>query len=119
MDTPREAPTWKRYLPLGFVVIGAVVAFSLFRDFLNFSALAEHYQTLVDWRDRNHALALAVFMGVYVLAVAFSLPGAVWLTIVGGFLFGTIEGSIAVVISATAGAMIIFLVLQGRKVRQA
>jgi uncharacterized membrane protein YdjX (TVP38/TMEM64 family) len=54
-------------------------------------------------------LAAAGFAGVYVLAVACSIPGAVFLTLAGGFLFGAIEGSALVVVSATLGAGIIFL----------
>ena len=100
---------WKRYLPLVLIGIGAIAAFILFRDFLSFSALAEHYDTLIGWRDQYFGLTIAVFTLVYVLSVAFSLPGAVWLTIAGGFLFGIGLGSVLVVVSATLGAILIFL----------
>jgi uncharacterized membrane protein YdjX (TVP38/TMEM64 family) len=41
--------------------------------------------------------------------VAFSLPGALLLTIAGGFLFGGLVGGSVTVFSATAGAALIFL----------
>ncbi len=100
---------WKRFGPLAVIAVVAVAAFFLFRDYLSFSAFAEHYDTLTGWRDRNYAVALMVFVAIYVAAVAVSLPGAVWLTIAGGFLFGTIIGSVAVIAAATAGAVLIFL----------
>ena len=41
--------------------------------------------------------------------VALSLPGAVWLTIVGGFLFGAVAGTLYSVLAATLGACAVFL----------
>lgn len=104
MDT-----NWKRFLPLALIAAGALTAFVLFHEYLSFSALAKHYETLIGWRDRHFALTVSVFVGVYVLAVAFSLPGAVWLSIAGGFMFGVVLGSVLVVFSATSGAILIFM----------
>jgi uncharacterized membrane protein YdjX (TVP38/TMEM64 family) len=47
-------------------------------------------------------------MAIYIITVAFSLPGATVLTIAGGFLFGSIWGTVLVIISATLGATILF-----------
>ena len=99
----------RRFGPLVLIVAAALTAIALFRDYLGFAALAEHYDTLIGWRDRHYALSLVAFMVIYVIAVALSLPGAVWLSIGAGFLFGTVVGSVAVVVSATAGAVLIFL----------
>jgi uncharacterized membrane protein YdjX (TVP38/TMEM64 family) len=41
--------------------------------------------------------------------VAFSLPGATVMTLTGGFLFGTFSGTLYNVLSATMGAIVIFL----------
>lgn len=100
---------WKRFLPLMVIATGAVTAFVLFRDYLGFSALAQHYDTLIDWRDRHFALTMVAYVAIYILAVSFSLPGAVWLSIAGGLLFGIVLGSVLVVIAATTGAILIFL----------
>ena len=54
--------------------------------------------------------ALAIFIGIYITAVALSVPGAVVLTISSGILFGVIVGGLASVIGATIGATIIFLI---------
>ncbi len=41
------------------------------------------------------------------------MPGAVWLTLLGGFLFGIVAGSVIVILSATLGAALIFLAARG------
>ncbi|MCZ6510324.1 MAG: TVP38/TMEM64 family protein, partial [Alphaproteobacteria bacterium] len=55
-------------------------------------------------------LAVVVFLGVYTASTALAIPGALVLTIAGGFLFGTLWGTVWVVIGATAGASLLFLV---------
>src|SRR6185436_17003766 len=54
-------------------------------------------------------LAVLSYMGLYIVIVALSVPGAVFLTVTGGFLFGLALGAAAAVISATIGATVIFL----------
>jgi uncharacterized membrane protein YdjX (TVP38/TMEM64 family) len=78
-------------------------------DYLTFSALKAHRQTLLIWTLKNHLLAVFSFMAVYIISVAISIPGAVFITVLAGFLFGPIWGTFYVVISATIGAAIIFL----------
>lgn len=108
--TTRSATrSWTRFLPIAVIALGALAGAIFLRGYLSFDTLAQHYEALTAWRGENRILALAVFMTAYIAAVALSLPGATWLTLIGGFLFGTILGAIIVVVSATAGAMAIFL----------
>jgi uncharacterized membrane protein YdjX (TVP38/TMEM64 family) len=58
---------------------------------------------------RNFIVAVAIFMGIYAIAVASSIPGASFLTLSAGFLFGTWIGGAAAWIAATIGATLIFL----------
>ncbi len=106
-DAPR--PAWRRWLPIALIALGAGAGYALFGDQLSFAALKENRQALIAWRDANYWGALATFMALYVAVVAFSIPGATWMTIGGGFLFGLIAGSAATVIAATLGATAIFL----------
>jgi uncharacterized membrane protein YdjX (TVP38/TMEM64 family) len=57
----------------------------------------------------NPLLAGAGYMLVYVLVVAFSLPGGAVMTLSGGFLFGTWIGAGLTVVGATIGACALFL----------
>ena len=100
-----------RLLPL--VAVGAAIIgfFALGWDqYLTFDTLRENRAQLIEWTAANHLLAVLAFVALYTLATALSLPGAIWLTIGGGFLFGSLEGTIWAVTGATIGATIIFLV---------
>jgi len=99
----------RRFAPMAVIAAGAVLGLVLARDWLSFEALERNYEGLLAWRDAHYALSALAFFGVYVLAVAFSFPGAIWLTLLGGFLFGVGIGSALVAGAATLGATLIFL----------
>jgi uncharacterized membrane protein YdjX (TVP38/TMEM64 family) len=54
-------------------------------------------------------LALGVYMLAYVIVTAVAIPGALVMTVTGGFLFGWKLGAAATIIAATAGATLLFL----------
>ncbi|MEL7000604.1 MAG: TVP38/TMEM64 family protein, partial [Pseudomonadota bacterium] len=110
-----QKSAFARYLPITLIVIGAIAAIIVARDYLSFEALAANYEGLQTWQTQNQILSVVVFCAVYILAVAFSVPGAIWLTLIGGFLFGTVAGTALVVASATAGALLIFLARASRR----
>ncbi|MBL4807002.1 MAG: TVP38/TMEM64 family protein [Rhodobacteraceae bacterium] len=99
----------KRFAPLVVIILGAIFVYAKFGDYLSFEALSENRDSLIAWRDSNYVLAVAVFMLVYIAAVSFSLPGGLFLSLGGGFLFGAVAGTFMVVIAATIGATAIFL----------
>jgi uncharacterized membrane protein YdjX (TVP38/TMEM64 family) len=107
----KKASAW-RLLPLALVIAVAVVSYFAFDldAYFSFEALREHRQTLLAWSADNLGLAMAVFTLLYGAVVALSLPGAVWMTLAGGFLFGLVEGTGCAVIGATVGAALLFLV---------
>jgi uncharacterized membrane protein YdjX (TVP38/TMEM64 family) len=78
-------------------------------ELLSLDTLARHRGALSDFVAQNFALAALGYVAVYVAAVAFSVPGAVFLTLAGGFLFGAVSGTLLTVLGATAGATLIFL----------
>lgn len=99
----------KKMLPLLGIIIIAVLAYWQLGDFLSFEALAENRESLIAWRDSNYLLAVVVFVAIYIGAVAFSVPGGVFLSLGGGFLFGLPVGTALIVVAATIGATAIFL----------
>jgi len=58
---------------------------------------------------QHRVLALVAYMAVYVGSVAVSFPGAVLLTLIGGFGFGALVGGLAAATSATLGGLGAFL----------
>lgn len=106
---PKRFSPW-RLLPVLIIAAGFVSFFLLDLDrYLSFEMLRDHRQTLLAWRTDHYLLAALGFVGLYVVTVALSLPGAVWLTLAGGFLFGVVEGALCSVTGATIGAMLVFL----------
>lgn len=78
-------------------------------EVLDFETLRRHRAALQGWVAAHGVLSVLVFLALYAASVAFSVPGAVWLTVAGGFLFGTVASSVYVVVAATAGATAVFL----------
>lgn len=107
---PSPKPAWRRFAPLGVLALAAGAFFALGGgEYLSFDAIVEHRETLQAWAGANRVAAVAAFMAAYVVVVALSLPGAVWLSLGGAFIFGIWVNAAAVVVAATAGAVIIFL----------
>ncbi len=98
-----------RRLPLIIIVTVAILGAFFLRDYLTFEALAENREQLIAFRDANYVLTVLAFIGIYILIVGFSLPGATIATLTGGFLFATFPGALYNVIGATVGATAIFL----------
>ena len=93
------------------VLIGGVVVFFITgaNEYLTYQSLREHRVMLLDWVAANAVLAALTYSLIYALVVAFSLPGGLLMSIVGGFLFGRFLATFLVVISATVGAVLVFL----------
>lgn len=114
-DIPGRAPakglSVKRLLPLGVLLLGMAAFFAFDLDrYVTFEALREHREGLLAFVARNSVLAALIYMAVYTVAVAMSLPGGAVLSITGGFLFGALLGTGLVVVAATLGASILFVI---------
>jgi len=98
-----------RLVPILAIVTGAALGALYFGDLLTFETLRDNRDALIAWRDRNYLGAAGAYMALYVLVVAFSLPGATVMTLAGGFLFGLAPAAGMTVVAATIGATLIFL----------
>ncbi len=107
---PESRPLILRLLPLMLIAGAAgLVWWSGLLEYVSLQQLAENRETLRDLVSGHLVLALLTFMVAYTAVVAMSLPVAAPLTLTGGFLFGGLTGGMATVVSATLGAVIIFL----------
>ncbi|MCI0431571.1 MAG: VTT domain-containing protein [Rhodospirillales bacterium] len=107
---PGGNAAWRRWIPVLLLAIGlaAVFLFDLDR-FLSFEALRGHRAWLTAEVAAHPIRSAALFFAVYVAATALSVPGGAVLTLAGGFLFGTLGGTLLVLGAATLGACIVFL----------
>jgi uncharacterized membrane protein YdjX (TVP38/TMEM64 family) len=92
-----------------FILAVILVRSSQFGSAITFENLKQNRETLVSFVGAHYVLSVASFIAVYVLATALSVPGAVILTLAGGFLFGPATSVIYIDIGATAGAACAFL----------
>lgn len=100
----------RRLIPLLLLAAGLSAFFTFGLDrYVSLDALKTYRDTLQSLVVNHGAATAGAFMLIYVLAVAFSVPGAVYITIAGGFMFGPYLGTVYVVISATIGAVGVFL----------
>jgi uncharacterized membrane protein YdjX (TVP38/TMEM64 family) len=110
-----SASRWRgaayRLLPLVLVAAFAVLAYlAAGSGGISFEALVRHRAIVDAFVTQHHILAILAYTAIYVATVAFSLPGAAFLTVAGGFLFGLLAGTAAAIVGATVGATLIFLV---------
>lgn len=106
----RTARDWiVRLLPLG--VIAALVAafFALgWNRYLSMDLIRDHGLALQAYAREHWWLALAAFIAVYALATASTIPGPVFLTLLGGMMFGPVVGALAQSTGATIGSVVIY-----------
>lgn len=108
--TGDRAGKLRRLLPLAAIGAAIAAAFALgLDDYLSFSALRDNRELLMHFVHDNAVLSVVLFMAIYAVSTTLSLPGGAILTIAGGFLFGSLTGTVYVVVAATLGACGIFL----------
>jgi uncharacterized membrane protein YdjX (TVP38/TMEM64 family) len=117
MENPaknRPTPSNKK----GFLKWGIIGVFCLgvggfiFLDlgrFITLESLKANKEALAAFTASHYPMTVVLFVIIYCIQTALSLPGATILTLAGGFLFGAALGTVYVNIAATTGAVLAFL----------
>lgn len=115
-NPPASATSDARRRRLALYVLIAIAGIAIL---LAVTIDAPHLFSLSELQARRHQLqalvrehpaaSLMIYMATYFMVVGFSLPGALVMTLSGGFLFGMWEGAAAAVCGASAGATAMFL----------
>lgn len=101
----------KRFLPLILILLGmAVTYFSGLYRYLSFDCLKIYHQALRTSISAHPIAVPVLYVLIYIILTALSVPGAIFLTLLGGYLFPQPLSTIYVIFSATCGATLIFLV---------
>jgi len=104
------APAWRRFAPLALIALAAATIFATgLHRYLSLEALKTHQDSLAAFVAERYLLAALAFIGAYIAATAAAIPGAVFLSLAGGLLFGAVAGTFYIVIGATIGATALFL----------
>ncbi len=102
----------KKKIVLLSIIVIAVALFFVFDlgRYLSLESLKSNRDQLRAFYESNAVAMIAAFIGVYIVTVALSLPGATILTLCAGAIFGSVTGTLVVNVGATAGATLAFLV---------
>ncbi len=113
MTRERVLTLLRRFGPLAVIVILFVAALaSGVADHISLEELRARGSQLQSFAHNRPLLCAAIYLAIYVGTVAVSLPGALILSLTGGFLFGPIGGGFAAVTGATGGSTVIYLVFR-------
>lgn len=102
-----------RLAPLIFLVGVIVFVFAMgWHRYLSLELIREHGAALQAFTARHYVLALLIFIAAYAALTTTAIPGAVFLTLTGGFLFGPWVGGVATSAGATVGAIGVYYVVR-------
>jgi len=106
-----DEPSMTGRIALGGFVLVTVFAFVYFdvTTYLSLDVIKANRDRLLELAQSHYLLAVTAFIGLYIVQTACSLPGATMMTLLGGFLFGGLLGTLFVNIAATTGATLAFL----------
>lgn len=109
---PKKAPGegLLRWAPAALILAGLLVVLLTggWRH-LSLEELRDRRSLLKAFVSAHPLESLALYVGIYVLVVALSIPGALIMTLTGGFLFGPLLGGAAAVAGVSAGSVVMFL----------
>lgn len=101
---------WVKLLLLAIILLLIGVAYTTgFTEQLTFESIKAQRDALSSAVQEWYLLSALLFVLTYIAVTGLSLPGAAVLTLLGGFLFGTLLGALFVNIGATLGATAAFL----------
>ncbi|MEW5737170.1 MAG: TVP38/TMEM64 family protein [Thermodesulfobacteriota bacterium] len=99
-------------IALALVIVALVAAFFALDlgRYVNFSYIKASQTRFAEVYAGHPLAVIAVYMAIYILVAALSLPGAAVLTLLGGALFGVVTGVVAVSFASTIGATLACIV---------
>jgi uncharacterized membrane protein YdjX (TVP38/TMEM64 family) len=101
---------WRRLWPVAVLLLGLALFFLFgLQRHLSFETLRRNHADLAAWVAGNRGIAELAFIACYAGVVAFSLPVAILMTTLSGFLFGTWLGAFLSVCGASLGSIAVFL----------
>lgn len=107
---PFSGRSWRLVPPLLLFLVVLAAAVAIMRGGITLDMLVRHRAEIATFVAAHRAAAVLAYVGLYIVTVAVSIPGASLLTVTGGFLFGIWLGTAASVFGATAGATVLFLI---------
>ena len=94
------------------VIVALVLAYFVFDlgRYLNPEFLKQQQENIAVYYQNNPGRTIFLYFVIYVVMAALSLPGAIWVTLIGGAIFGVVVGTVVVSFASSIGATLAFLV---------
>lgn len=95
---------------LSILFVGLIVAFFTLNgpDYLTLDGFQNYKGLMLTYVEHHFALSIVIAVLIYIISVTLSLPGATFLSLLMGFVFGRWLGWALLVMSATIGAVLVF-----------
>ncbi len=99
-------PAFIKKITIVTVLILVLVLFKVLglHQYLSLTFLKEQQSSFAELYAAHRAATVSIYMLVYILVTALSLPGAAVMTLAGGALFGLVTGTIVVSFASSIGA---------------
>lgn len=102
--------SWRKLVLIVVVVAVVVLLFALdLGRYLNLDWLKAQQEAIAAFQTAHPLATAVIFLVLYVAVAALSLPGAVWMTLAGGAIFGLWWGTLIVSFASSMGATLSFL----------
>jgi uncharacterized membrane protein YdjX (TVP38/TMEM64 family) len=100
----------RRFWPLALLLAAIAIAWaSGLPQQISWASLGRNQVALSAWVASHPVAAPAVYIVIYAVTVALSLPESAVLTVGGGLLFGTLLGGLLAIAGSTIGAIALFM----------
>ncbi|MGM0439506.1 MAG: TVP38/TMEM64 family protein [Chlamydiota bacterium] len=101
---------YRRFIPIAIIItLMAAVYVSGLDNFLKIETIKDYRHEILTYVDQHPYAAPLTFIIIYIIVVALSIPGAIFLTLSAGFIFEQPFSTIYAVIGSTIGAVAIFM----------
>ncbi len=108
----KRDPNIKNFIPIILIIIIIIWLMLAQLNFNNSTFISNIYAFIVFKTNENLLKAIFIYAFIYIFCVSFSIPIASYLTLIGGAVFNWLAIPL-VIISATLGATIVFLLSKG------
>ena len=102
----------KDFIPIIFLLILLSWIILVKLNFNEVNIISQIYELLLETTQKNFISAIIIYSIIYFVCVSLSVPVASYLTLIGGAIFNWIALPL-VILSATLGAIVIFLLSRG------
>ena len=95
---------------LSVIFISLIASFFIFGgpEYFTLAGFQAYKTSMLSYVDQHFEASIFIAMVIYIAAVTLSLPGAAFLSLLMGFVFGRWLGWLLLVVAATIGAVLVF-----------